>query len=83
MIALNAAGAGVTADALGETFWGLMGVPGWGPPAVRVGTVAALGVAVVVVAAGAAMAAGWPEGGRPGWCGGASSPAPGWPGWPW
>ena len=61
VIALNAAGAGVTADALGETVWGLMGVPGWGPPAVRVGTVAALGVAVVV-AAGAAVAAGWPEG---------------------
>ena len=61
VIALNAAGGGVTADALGGTTFGLMGVPGWGPPAVRVGTVAALGVAVVV-ATGAAAAAGWPEG---------------------
>jgi hypothetical protein len=61
LIALNAAGGGVPADALGGTGFGLMGVPGWGPPAVRVGTVAALGVAVVV-AAGAAVAAGWPEG---------------------
>ena len=61
VIALNAAGAGVTADVLGRTSFGLMGVPGWGPPAVRVGTVVALGVAVVV-AAGAAVAAGWPEG---------------------
>jgi hypothetical protein len=61
VIALDAAGGGVTADALGGTGFGLMGMPGWGPPAVRVGTVSALGVAVVV-AAGAAMAAGWPEG---------------------
>ena len=61
VIALDAAGGGVTADALGGTSFGLMGVPGWGPPAVRVGTVAALGVAVVV-ATGAAAAAGWPEG---------------------
>jgi len=61
VIARNAAGAGVTADVLGETSFGVMGVPGWGPPAVRVGTVVALGIAVVVVT-GAATAAGWPEG---------------------
>ena len=49
------------ADALGATSFGLMGVPGWGPQAVRVGTVVALGIAVVA-AAGAATVRGWPEG---------------------
>jgi hypothetical protein len=51
----------VRADALGATSFGLMGVPGWGPQAVRVGTVVALGIAVVA-AAGAATVRGWPEG---------------------